>query len=238
MLEIVEITGLSDQGESKPYLCRAEDEKLYYVKGQNAPSSARCREWIVGSLAKAFGLPVPPFCLVKVSPELLVETRPEWQNIGSGIAFASTKQDGIQWFELGFVDSVEQKLRRDLVMFDWWVRNQDREDNNTNLLWSSVSKSLYVIDFDASFEPSFFPTFFKNYHVFAKDWAEVSDDCLLRVDYENRFTEALAVLTEACDNLPSGWMNGDVSSDGQLNLDTVRTLLRRCETKDQIWRVE
>lgn len=238
MLEIVEITGLSDQGKSKPYLCRAEDEKLYYVKGQNAPSSARCREWIVGNLAKAFGLPVPPFCLVNVSPELLAETRSEWQNIGSGVAFASTKEEGIQWFELGFVDSVEQKLRQDLVMFDWWVRNQDREENNTNLLWRGISKSLLVIDFDASFEPSFFPTFFQSYHVFAKDWAVVSSDCLLRVDYEKRFSEALAVLELACDNLPSGWMKGNISSDGELSLDEVRTILKRCETKDQIWSVE
>lgn len=203
MLEIVEITGLSDQGKSKPYLCRGEDEQLYYVKGQNASSSARCREWIVGNLAKAFGLIVPPFCLVHVSSELLAETRQEWKNIGSGVAFASSMQNGYQWFELGFVDSVEKQLRRDLVMFDWWIRNQDREENNTNLLWNSLSNSLLVIDFDASFDASFFPTFFKSYHVFSRDWQDVSDDCLLRADYEDRFTKALVVLNEACDNLPA-----------------------------------
>jgi hypothetical protein len=238
VLEIVEIAGLSDQGKSKPYLCRGEDEKLYYVKGQNASSSARCREWIVGNLAKAFGLPVPPFCLVNVSPELLAETPDEWQNIGSGVAFASSMQNGCQWFELGFVDCVEQRLRRDLVMFDWWVRNQDREENNTNLLWDSISKSLFVIDFDASFDASFFSTFFQNYHVFSRDWSDVSNDCLLRADYEERFTQALAVLNEACDNLPLEWMNGGVSSDGELSLDIVRTILGRCETKEQLWREE
>ena len=238
MLEIVEITGLSEQGKSKPYLCRGEDERLYYVKGQNATSSSRCREWIVGHLARAFGLPVPPFCLVNVSPELLAETSTEWQNIGAGVAFASAKQDGYQWFELGFVDSVERQLRRDLVMFDWWVRNQDREENNTNLLWESVSKSLLVIDFDTSFDESFFPTFFLNYHVFSRDWEDVSGDCLLRADYQQRFSTALAVLNEACDNLPLGWMNGSTSSDGELSLDVVRTVLGRCKTQDQLWRVE
>lgn len=238
MLEIVEIAGTSDQGKSKPYLCRGEDEKLYYVKGNNAPSSARCREWVVGHLARAFGLPVPPFCLVNVSPELLAETRPEWQNIGCGVAFASSKQDGYQWFEVGFVNSVEQRLRRDLVMFDWWVRNQDREENNTNLLWDSFSKSLLVIDFDASFDTNFFPTLFQNYHVFSQDWAEVSADCLLRSEYEQRFSEALAVLNEACDNLPLEWVKGGVSTDGEFSLDLVRATLRRCETREQLWRVE
>lgn len=238
MLEIVEITGLSDQGKSKPYLCRAEDEQLYYVKGQNASSSARCREWIVGNLAKAFGLPVPPFCLVNVSPTLLLETPDEWQNIGHGVAFASSKQFGYQWFEFGFVDSVERQLRRDLVMFDWWVRNQDREENNTNLLWESISKSLLVIDFDASFDPSFFPTFFHNYHVFSGDWSDISEDCILRAEYEQRFSQALAVLDEACDNLPPEWMSGNVSSDGELSLDNVRTILGRCKTKEQLWREE
>lgn len=236
MLEIVEIVGPSEQGKSKPYLCRGEDERLYYIKGQNAPSSARCREWIVGNLAKAFGLPVPPFCLVKISSELLVETRPEWHNIGIGIAFASAKQDGYQWFEHGFADSVVQQLRRDLVMFDWWVRNQDREANNTNLLWESVSKSLLVIDFDAAFDASFFPTFFHNYHLFCGDWKDVSDDCLLRADYEERFKQALAVLEEACDNLPLEWIKGEGSSDGELSLNEVRTVLGRCTMKDQLWR--
>lgn len=236
MLDIVEIVGPSEQGKSKPYLCRGEDERLYYLKGQNATSSARCREWIVGNLAKAFGLPVPPFCLVKVSSELLVETRPEWRNIGAGIAFASSKQYGCQWFEHSFADSVAQQLRRDLVMFDWWVRNQDREANNTNLLWESNSKSLLVIDFDAAFDASFFPTFFHNYHVFSGDWKDVSDDCLLRADYEERFSQALAVLEEACDNLPLEWIKGGESSDGELSLNEVRTVLGRCATKDQLWK--
>lgn len=236
MLELVEIIGFSDQGKSKPYLCRGEDEKLYYVKGQNASSSARCREWIVGHLAKAFGLPVPPFCLVNVSPELLAETPAEWQNIGTGVAFASSSQQGYQWFELGFVDSVEQDLRRDLVVFDWWVRNQDREENNTNLLWDHVSKSLLAIDFDASFDSSFFPTFFLNYHVFAQDWAEVSGDCLLRLEYELRLTKALAVFQNACDNLPLAWLQDGQSADGELSLDAARGVVERCKTKEALWK--
>ena len=152
MLEIVEILGFSDQGKSKPYLCRGDDEKLYYVKGQNASSSARCREWVVGHLAQAFGLPVPPFCLANVSTGLLSETPEIWQNIGMGVAFASASQQGYQWFELGFVDSVEQQLRRDLVVFDWWVRNQDREENNTNQKACDTLPLAWLKDAEASGE--------------------------------------------------------------------------------------
>ncbi len=235
MLELVEILGFADQGKSKPYLCRGVDEKLYYVKGQNASSSARCREWIVGHLARAFGLPVPPFCLANVSSELLVETPEIWQNIGAGVAFASASQQGYQWFELGFVDSVEQQLRRDLVVFDWWVRNQDREENNTNLLWDHVSKSLLVIDFDASFDPSFFPTFFLNYHVFARDWSTVSADCLLRSEYEEKLRKALAAFQQACDTLPLVWLR-DAESSGEFSLDAVRSAIGRCKTQDALWK--
>ncbi len=238
MLEIVEIMGFSEQGKSKPYLCRGEDEIIYYVKGQNATSSARCREWIAGKLAIAFGLPVPPFSLVNISTELLSETRPEWQNIGAGIAFASAKQYNYQWFEKCYADSVSKQLRRDLVMFDWWVRNQDREINNTNLLWESVTKSLLVIDFDSSFDPNFFPSFFNNYHLFSDDWDDVSGDCLLRVEYENRFSQALAVLEAACNNLPITWINGEISLDGELSLHEVRNVLRRCLMKEQLWKKE
>lgn len=235
MLEIVEILGFSDQGKSKPYLCRGDDEKLYYVKGQNASSSARCREWVVGHLAQAFGLPVPQFCLANVSTGLLSETPEIWQNIGMGVAFASASQQGYQWFELGFVDSVEQQLRRDLVVFDWWVRNQDREENNTNLLWDHVSKSLLVIDFDASFDPSFFPTFFFNYHVFAKDWPTVSADCLLRSEYEEKLTNALAALQKACDTLPVAWLK-DAEASGEFSLEAVRAAIERCKTQEALWK--
>jgi hypothetical protein len=37
----------------------------------------------------AFGLPLAPFIQVRVVPELLVETKREWREVGAGLAFAS-----------------------------------------------------------------------------------------------------------------------------------------------------
>jgi hypothetical protein len=239
-LEIVEIIGPAEQGKSKPYLCRAEDEQLYYVKGQNATSSARCREWVAGHLAKAFGLPIPTFRLVKISSELLDETPDQWKNIGTGIAFASAKQSGHQWFEFGFVDAVEEKLRQDISVFDWWVRNQDREANNTNLLWDATIASLLVIDFDSAFDPDFFPTFFLNYHLFHKDWATVSADHVMRLEYEERLAHAKAALLDACNNLPLAWLKGNrlESLDGEFTIAATQEAIDRCLNQEMLWKTE
>jgi hypothetical protein len=239
-LEILEIIGPADQGKSKPYLCRADDDQLYYVKGQNASSSARCREWVAGHLANAFGLPIPPFCLVKISQQLLDETPDQWKNIGTGAAFASLKQSGHQWFEFGFVDAVEDNLRKDISVFDWWVKNQDREANNTNLLWDATIASLLVIDFDSAFDPNFFPTFFLNYHLFHKDWAAVSADHVMRSDYEARLIHAKTALLDACNNLPLEWLkeNRQESLNGEFTIASTKEAIDRCLNQEMLWKTE
>lgn len=89
-VEIVEILRRSEQGRTRPFLCRGDDGHTYFVKGRGAGLRSLIIEWLCGHLALAFGLPVAEFELVEV-PEALVDTQllPEAGDLGAGPAFGS-----------------------------------------------------------------------------------------------------------------------------------------------------
>ena len=64
-LAIVEILERSTQGQTRPFLCRCDDDQLYYVKGRDTGPRSLLSEWLSGHLAQAFGLPVPVFAVAK-----------------------------------------------------------------------------------------------------------------------------------------------------------------------------
>lgn len=235
-MEIVEIIRPSDQGRTKPYLCRGDDEVLYYVKGQNAGPRAQCSEWIVGSLARNFGLPVPPFLPAYISPALLAETRQEWRGLGSGIAFASRMQIGVQWFEPGYAHAVNRELRRDVLAFDWWVKNFDRQQDNSNLLWHEATRQLSVIDFDLAFSTDFWPSLFQRYHVFNEDWDSIFGDIASQAEYSSRFIETLSIWDTVCQDMPEPWYPQRLSGGNAevFDLKAARSILDRCLT-NELW---
>ncbi len=51
---------------------------------------------------------------------------------------------------------VSKTRRRDLVAFDWWIKNGDRQlteiGGNPNLLWTPESDSMVVIDHNMAFD--------------------------------------------------------------------------------------
>ncbi|WP_409527298.1 HipA family kinase [Rhizobium sp. BK591] len=49
-IEIEEVLRRSDQGVTRPYICRGADGKLYYVKGKDAGYESLVKEWIAGTL--------------------------------------------------------------------------------------------------------------------------------------------------------------------------------------------
>ena len=237
MLEIVEIIRQSEQGRNKAFLCRGEDDKLYFVKGKNAGGRRQCCEWVVGNLAQKFGIPVPPLSLVTIPENLILEAKPEFQIMGAGIAFASESQNNSQWFEPSYVNEVQQKLRLDILVFDWWVKNDDRNQDNPNLLWDARSHNLHVIDHDSAFSPDFFPTVFKNYHIFQEDFHFVIDDMVCRAEYASRMVAALSIWDDVCDNAPPDWIDSLSTNREKFNPSAARAILDRCLTTE-IWRME
>lgn len=237
-LEIIEVLRPSDQGRTTPFLCRGEDEKLYYVKGRKSGPRSQGAEWMIAHLAQKFGLPVPPFTLAHVSDSLLAESSERYQVLGSGTAFASEAQVGAQWFENAFVGAVSTELRRDVMVFDWWIQNMDRTQDNPNLLWDVGAKKLVVIDHDLAFDDeAFWPTFFRQYHVFNLEWDSVVLNPAVRDMYQERMHDAIAVWESARRSAPTFWL-GDVGcGNNAFDHGTALDRLSRYKS-DALWSTE
>ncbi len=235
ILEIVEIIKPADQGRTMPFLCRAEDEELYYVKGRTAGTRGQFCEWVVAHLATAFGLPVPPYRLVSIPVELIEESPVEHKVLGSGIAFASLARTQAQWFEGSFVGEVPQDLRCAVLAFDWWIQNSDRIFDNPNLLWSPSSNELVVIDHAFAFADDFWPTVFLQYHVFKDDWAIIAADPALRAQYQAKMSAAIAEWHKACKTVPDVWHHkGHGDQEDAFDCAAALQILNRCMT-EELW---
>ena len=89
-VNIVEIISRSTQGITRPFLCRGDDNWLYYVKGHGAGRQALISEWIAGHLGKRLGLPIPDFKQAVIPAELIrLSAREEIADLGAGTGFAS-----------------------------------------------------------------------------------------------------------------------------------------------------
>ena len=168
-VEIVEITRRSDQGFTKPFVCRGGDGEVYFVKGVGAGRDSQFKEWIAGKLALAMGLPIAPFSLVDVPEELLLfDSEGKYSDLGAGVAFGSCKQT-VTEVSFSVLSEVPKQTRRDLLVFDWWIANMDRmyteEGGNPNLFWKPNSKELVVIDHNQAFDEDFSKENFFNLHV-------------------------------------------------------------------------
>lgn len=241
-IEIIEILRQAEQGRSEPYLCRGEDDHHYFVKGRQTDRRSLWCEWMCSHLGRAFGLPIPPFCIVHVSHELLAETAPALRNIGAGPAFGSRQAENLQWFEPALVMQVPENLRRDILVFDWWIRNLDRMDGNPNLLWQPVDASVAVIDFNQAFDPDFTLRTFGGIHLFRADARAVFDDLAERSHYLERLERALVVWDEACDNAPAewAWENDERDVPAAFDNAALRTALARLlnPCNPDCWRIE
>lgn len=236
-LSIVEIIKQADQGLSSPFLCRGDDGELYFVKGRASGRASLWAEWLAGHLGRSFGLPIPPFCIADVPAELIRECSPELSRLGSGPAFASRKVEAIQWLELAAAPNVDVELQRDILVFDWWLRNGDRTRGNPNLLWHSGNRELVVIDHNQAFDKHFSTADFWAHHLFADRRDAVFSDLAEQARYAGRLAAALLVWEEACDNVPPEWFWENDEQDVPITFDpaAARALAARCLTPD-FWR--
>lgn len=212
MLEIVEIIERSTQGRTRPFLCRCEDDQLYYVKGRDAGKRSHLCEWMAGHLAKEFGLPVPHF-EVAIANQALISMFPEGGDLGCAPAFASRLVPELSEITFESIRSVPLVTRQDVLVFDWWVRNDDRKltamGGNPNLLWAPAAGKLVTIDHNLAFDPDFDRTAFRQLHCFAADIPSIVNDWDLRRTYTTRLKDALQVWPAAWAGVPWDWLFHD-----------------------------
>lgn len=229
-LTIIEIQHRSEQGMTRPFLCRCDDDQLYFVKGRAAgPRSLIC-EWLGGHLAKAFGLPVPDFAVAIAPPELL-ELHPDGRDLGPLPLFASRQVLHVQEFSIAHLDKVTEQLQRDVLAFDRWVNNGDRtlttRSGNPNLLWDNNRQELVVIDHNLAFEANFDTRSFSETHVFAGQISFLIQDLIEPLRLRERCRQALDVWSVACNTVPPEWWYADVEQTVPTSFDAsaARALL-------------
>jgi len=209
IVQIIEVLGRAAQGITQPFICRGDDERLYFVKGRHAGRKSLIAEWLGSSMAEAFGLPVAPFRIAEVQEALIDIAPAEFVELGAGYVFASQAVPNsleLSWTSLQSVDP-DQQL--DVIVFDWWARNQDRTltalGGNPNLLWDPAGNKMLVIDQNQAFDVDFDKAAFLELHAFARMWHKVYEDFVTRQIYEMRMQNALEQFERACDRMPDSW---------------------------------
>lgn len=240
-IQIVEILDRSIQGITKPFYCRCEDGQAYFVKGYGAGKQSLIAEYVGSCLARRFGLPVAEFDIVEVPQELIKWCgRGDANELGAGLAFGSRALPHVQEFTMAHLPQVDVQTRKDVVLFDWWVRNADRtltaKGGNPNLLWDQAHSKLAVIDHNQAFDADFDASHFLELHVFHESLLAVFDDFVEREIYRDRLAAAFVEFDLACDNVPHEWWSVDNGVPTQFNRDTVRAFLRRFMNND-FWRI-
>ncbi len=239
-LEIVEVLRRSEQGLTRPFICRASDEKIYFVKGKGASREGQIYEWLAGNLGLKLDLPLAPFKLVALSDEMLGAFSEEWRrDFGRGLAFGSMDR---QVNELTFsgIEDVPAELQKEVFLFDLWIRNGDRilfeNGGNPNLFWNPSSRELVVIDHNCAFDGVADKNYcFKN-HIFRDEGRQLMGDFYSREHYTPRLERALSHWHQIVGDVPQSWFFADdeMTQRIDINLDAIYSSLARFR-EDEFW---
>lgn len=237
MLEIVEIIKPADQGRTTPFLCKASDDQLYFVKGYAAAVSGLIKEWMGAHLAQEFGLPVPGFQIAYLDHSLVNAFGGKAiTELKGGYVFASKKVASVTELKFETIKMLSDDLKKEVLLFDLWTENEDRtlseKGGNPNLLWKSDTSELYVIDHNLIFDSHFNQSNFWDTHVFLHAF-EQQDDIVEKLAFENRMKKALACWRAAWDKMPEEWveLNEDLQAfDPDFHLQRLKN-----EAHGDIW---
>ncbi|MFB1490156.1 MULTISPECIES: HipA family kinase [unclassified Thiocapsa] len=237
-VQVVEVLRRSEQGMTRPFICRGDDGEIYFVKGVGAGRRSQICEWVAGKLASVFGLPIAPFRLLDV-PEELIEADGglTLSELGSGPAFGSQWHEAME-LTVSAVLEIPDEIQQDVLAFDWWIQNGDRllteRGGNPNLFWNPASRELVVIDHNQAFDLDFDPNNFFDFHVFAHQRHDISGDMLKRHDYNRRFASALGAWPVIRAGIPDAWLFADpeMTVPVDFDLDMAYQLLKRHERND------
>ena len=224
-IEIVEILGRSQQGATKPFLCRGSDGNDYYVKGEFAGAKSHICEWMAGHLAVAFGLSVPVFGIA-TCPQELIDVHPEGRDLGPRPAFASRLVPSLSELTFSAVQRVPEQVQRDVFLLDLWLNNGDRSlsdlGGNPNLFWNQSTNKLVVFDFNQAFADDFDMLEFKELHAFRRVIPSLQNDLHTRDSYTRKFEKALTFWDSAWASMPMEWMFFDEHLTIETHFDMPR----------------
>lgn len=232
-IQIREIISRSQQGITRPFLCRGDDGQIYYVKGALAGRKALISEWLAGHVGQRLGLPIPDFRQALVPDKLIQDSaREDIGELGEGVGFASTVVANASELSYLYINQIEPETRAKILLFDWWTANGDRtlteHGGNPNLLWIHQHHRTHVIDHNLAFDETALEEFWSQ-HIFATDrglWTQ---------QFRNQNTPAMQACCESVDEwwqqMPEDW----TEVESGITLDGAKKLLWRFETEPDIF---
>ncbi|MBP8270746.1 MAG: hypothetical protein KAX42_02630 [Sphaerotilus sp.] len=239
VLLIDEVLRRAAQGRTAPYLCRADDGQLYFVKHRALSRRERASEWLSAHLAQALGLSVPGCCLAEVPAALVAPSMGAWlADLGPGSAFASRHVESTEPTSAQ-LRQVPAALRERIAAFDWWVHNLNRaptpRGGNPNLRWRTDPDGqgqgqVLLIDHSLAFDPRFDALRFQTTHVFGADFVRLAADFIDRERLRAEFVDALELASVASAAMPAAWRQADFRSERPM-----LALLERCRAADVFW---
>ncbi|WP_440997934.1 HipA family kinase [Arhodomonas sp. SL1] len=240
-VEIVEILRRSEQGVTKPFICRGEDGAIYFVKGRGAGRHSLIAEWLAGRFGQHMGLPIASFELVEVPHELVdaVGDTESQRELGAGLAFGSMERE-VTELTYARVEEIAQQLRGEVLVFDWWIRNGDRmlseAGGNPNLFWDEAQQSLVVIDHNDAFDRDVDPASFVAHHVFRSVVPALRDDAGLRDACLRKCRDALSLWDTVVAEIPQSWWYQDPEQTvpATFDVEAAQALLQEC-LADRFW---
>jgi len=239
-IEIVEVLRRSDQGMTRPFICRGDDGETYFVKGLDAGRRSQICEWVAGHLAVLLGLPIAPFAIVEVPEELLeLDSGLDLSGLGVGPVFASRERQ-VTELTVAVIDQVPDSLQQDVLIFDWWVKNADRclgeKGGNPNLFWEPSNSELVVIDHNQAFDFDAAGDDFYDYHVFNCQSRAFFSDFFRRTEYYDKFHSALESWSQILTEIPDTWwhVGAEMTVPVDFDADAVYELLKSFE-RDDFW---
>lgn len=223
------------QGATAPYLCLADNNKKYVIKRQRAGFEGCIKEWLFGKLGQYFGLPIPDCELVYVDGSLLEYNDSYQFEIGEGVAFGSEHIPDLQEVNYQQLHSFPQNKLQDLYVFDYWIRNADRNlselGGNPNLFYKQSNLDMIVLDHNLAFDKEFLLESHHQLHVSSHFWP-VQVDYDLQHGYEERMKNALINWDDLIIDIPDEWKVGLADFDGLI--DQIKLVLNEYEN-EQFW---
>ena len=239
-IEVVEVQRRSSQGSTQPFLCKADDGNLYFVKGRGAGYRSLICEWIAGCIGAELGLPIPPFEILEVPPQLLeLPNDLGLADLGTGPVFGS-RMIGVTELTTIHLDTIPEETQLDVLAFDWWVHNVDRtlteKGGNPNLFIEPATSNLVVLDHNLSFDPEFRKQDILRYHAFRNQRDRLLGDMVNRQIYSGKFMSILSGWTNICEKVPEEWKHFDGKDSIETNFcfESALNCLNKYE-QDSFW---
>lgn len=232
MRRIESIIKISEQGISRPFLCKDEDGGIRWCKGSHTGFRSLVSEWICANLARAVNLPVPDFAIFQLDcrdfcdwshvqnyavPNLVTDSN---KYVFGSLNVENSKDVFDAKAELSHID---QKELAKIYWFDELIHNTDRTDVNSNLL---VNGCVSIIDHNNAFDPFFDAEAFAGEHILRHWKNAISTEELQAFKASVRDLVQGSFIDRAWNEMPDEWAD---AVEAMLSLDEIcHVILEGC----------